>query len=440
MKFNKVIALVFTLLFVFSASFSSMVLADTGVDISITPPKKTSADFKDIMISHWGVPAINWGLEQGMVGGYEDGTFRPERKLTEAEFATMFARYASNTEKDNFSTNTLGEHWSKYYYEELYDFQLPFRGYVNKDLKDADVTRGQIAMIVAANYGFNLTQKQAVYFMYENELSLGLQEGVMTYESYGYNQSLTRAQAVQFMKNIDILGMQEMKFKGKVSVKGKQTVAKEIKGVVGVPVDNTIEVDFNDFGMPAPVGSGITTKVVNGKVVVEMNKITTPIKIAGNHGVFINYFDFDANAFINASDMNNSIALFNGVELPFSSGFTFPESMVQNDAGVTYGLVGIEYDGNGFATTGAFVDKAVFRELIGNLQYFKASPEQIAKAQSILDTQGGKHAQFDNASYLTVRSTSKGSMMLIMYGNGNVNIGMYSNIDAFTLGEVITVK
>jgi hypothetical protein len=138
-------------------------------NVTITSPTKTIYDFNDIESTHWASPAIEWALTQDLISGYEDGSFRTEKKLTDAEFAALFARYASNTNKLFFSADTLTKHWSKYYYQSLDEFMLPFRGYYSDEIKDMEISRGQIAQIIAANYGFNLTEKQAIYFMYEND-------------------------------------------------------------------------------------------------------------------------------------------------------------------------------------------------------------------------------------------------------------------------------
>lgn len=47
--------------------------------------------FKDIH-GHWAEAAINRAAQSGFVKGYSDGTFRPEAKVTRAEFAVMLVR------------------------------------------------------------------------------------------------------------------------------------------------------------------------------------------------------------------------------------------------------------------------------------------------------------------------------------------------------------
>lgn len=45
--------------------------------------------FKDLSESHWAYEAIESLAEKGIVNGYEDGTFRPDKPITRAEVVTL---------------------------------------------------------------------------------------------------------------------------------------------------------------------------------------------------------------------------------------------------------------------------------------------------------------------------------------------------------------
>jgi hypothetical protein len=47
-----------------------------------------AANFSDIA-GHWGEERIKQAAEKGIVSGYPDGTFKPNRTVTRAEFAVM---------------------------------------------------------------------------------------------------------------------------------------------------------------------------------------------------------------------------------------------------------------------------------------------------------------------------------------------------------------
>lgn len=45
--------------------------------------------FSDVPADHWAAGYINYCKESGIIGGYPDGTFRPDAAVTDAEFVTM---------------------------------------------------------------------------------------------------------------------------------------------------------------------------------------------------------------------------------------------------------------------------------------------------------------------------------------------------------------
>lgn len=63
---------------------------------SVTAPNK----FKDVAAGKWYTTSVIWANYYGIVAGYEDGTFRPERAVTRQEFAAILYKYSSVTKKD----------------------------------------------------------------------------------------------------------------------------------------------------------------------------------------------------------------------------------------------------------------------------------------------------------------------------------------------------
>ena len=64
--------------------------------------------------NHWAKASILVMNELGIVKGYEDGTFRPENYITRAEFATMVSRFANmkNIEIKGSFKDVTTEHWA----------------------------------------------------------------------------------------------------------------------------------------------------------------------------------------------------------------------------------------------------------------------------------------------------------------------------------------
>jgi hypothetical protein len=60
----------------------------TSQDIVAVPINQIEDNFNDIS-GHWGEAAINEAVTNGFVKGYADGTFKPDKSVTRAEFVTM---------------------------------------------------------------------------------------------------------------------------------------------------------------------------------------------------------------------------------------------------------------------------------------------------------------------------------------------------------------
>ena len=54
---------------------------------------KYDSDFSDVPSDTWYTDPVGWAQKAGIVMGYEDGTFGPDREITRQELAAMTARY-----------------------------------------------------------------------------------------------------------------------------------------------------------------------------------------------------------------------------------------------------------------------------------------------------------------------------------------------------------
>ena len=74
------------------------------------PEVKRSSGLKDIKVGKWYTDAVNWAASTGVVAGYPDGTFKPDKAVTREELATILYKYAkTKTDVSNISTNALNK-------------------------------------------------------------------------------------------------------------------------------------------------------------------------------------------------------------------------------------------------------------------------------------------------------------------------------------------
>lgn len=83
--------------------------------IFISTSPKTYA-FDDVYPHDWYYSYIITMAEEGLVEGYEDNTFRPDDKLTMAEFSAMLANAFYGASMELVSQESFGEWWEPYVY------------------------------------------------------------------------------------------------------------------------------------------------------------------------------------------------------------------------------------------------------------------------------------------------------------------------------------
>ena len=209
-----------------------------GKETNITQVNKQEYSFPDVT-EQWAKESVRWGVEEKIVKGYPDGTFRPKEQVTESEFVKMMAGYVKVLDVENLK-QIEGEHWAKEVYDVLAKYDIPLGGYTSDKIKNTGLSRGQLARIVAAKNGFNLDETQAIYYLYENNISMGTITGRLDLESYDKDKALYRAEAVAFLRRLEDHGITT--FKGQKS----NIAPSEIGGIKGVPKNDTVITD-EDF-------------------------------------------------------------------------------------------------------------------------------------------------------------------------------------------------
>lgn len=163
----------------------------------------SAASFKDIN-NHWAKSTIQWASSKGIAKGYEDGTFKPNNSVTEAEFLALLIR---SYEPSNFNYIT-NKHWADSYYAFAKEMNYPNEGQNNTTKRNAKITREHVAEILAGTQGVNYQGRDAIQYLLGKGLAKG-KGNVVSIDGYGGKDTLTRAESVQFIKNVLEQGMKD---------------------------------------------------------------------------------------------------------------------------------------------------------------------------------------------------------------------------------------
>ena len=168
--------------------------------ISFHSPASAAISFKDVPSNHYAFDAIKWAQQVELVGGYEDGTFKPNQKISEQQFARMLATYFDLEEtEDELSKNTPTEKDSDIIYNNLATYGVPLNGYFDNTIRGQAVTRGVVAQALGYVVDGQTTLNDSISFLLEANISTGQNpkyEDRDLVKYFGADNTLTRAQAV----------------------------------------------------------------------------------------------------------------------------------------------------------------------------------------------------------------------------------------------------
>lgn len=153
----------------------------------------------DMTDKHGAHGDVVWAVKKGLIRGYEDGSFKPERALTESQFVSVFSKYLGiNTSLDGKTPGYNME--GAYTYLEQFGF--PLNGYHDKKARALPVSRGVIARTLSMSQGGPSDMLGAYKFLYQNGLTV-----IDNYHLFGIHKSLKRSHISSFFQRMDERGM-----------------------------------------------------------------------------------------------------------------------------------------------------------------------------------------------------------------------------------------
>lgn len=166
--------------------------------------KAASLYFRDVRGNEWFMPALQLGMQEEIVKGYPDGTFRPSNEVTEAEFLAMLFRALDFEHEAMLKYEDQAQHgWYDPYFYHANDLAI----YSSRNKPDEPVRRGVVARTIATVYGHYAykqldpeAEEEAISFLLQNKLTKG--KTAPTIEGYAKDDYLTRVEALQFILNI----------------------------------------------------------------------------------------------------------------------------------------------------------------------------------------------------------------------------------------------
>ncbi len=175
----------------------SMILSIVFIFV-LTTTVFAALPFSDLSESHWAYNTFQWAHGEGIIKGYGDGTVKPSKEVTEAEFLAMLVRsyHADNEVVDE------NAHWSESAYQVAKKYNYPVNGLYDMEKRNYVINREQVAEIVSGTQGKNYEGTNAIKYLLGVGLAKGKNPNEISIDSYDGDGALTRAEAITFIKNV----------------------------------------------------------------------------------------------------------------------------------------------------------------------------------------------------------------------------------------------
>jgi len=197
---------------------------------SISGPETAFSD----VVGHWANETIRWAVARQIAKGYEDGTFRPDQHVSEAEFLALILRAV----KDGEWNAADGGLW----YEPYYSYAGRNGWPVERSRAENVCTRGWSAVMVTLALGLRLDEEAAIQYLLDENLARG--KSAKTLEGFAAHDPLTRAEALQLIRNV---------LEKRDSPDGADKQASQTIRVAGIALGDSEQSVVEKLGEPARV-------------------------------------------------------------------------------------------------------------------------------------------------------------------------------------------
>lgn len=110
------------------------------------------SDFSDVTVGSWYYSYVGYAEKLGVVNGYRDGLFYPQRQITRAEFAAIMCRQLKLAPDDKAIFSDVSGHWAAGYISRLYSMEI-ISGYPDGTFQpERAISRAEAAKIINRIY------------------------------------------------------------------------------------------------------------------------------------------------------------------------------------------------------------------------------------------------------------------------------------------------
>lgn len=124
-------------------------------EAKVLAPAAPAPTFRDLSEQHWAKPAITALIEKGAVGGYPDGTFKPENHITRAEVAAILNKALNLPDYNSSTPDFIDVSPEDWFYEPVMNAVRAgiISGYGQNFNPNQEISREELAILLVKALG-----------------------------------------------------------------------------------------------------------------------------------------------------------------------------------------------------------------------------------------------------------------------------------------------
>ncbi|WP_225446367.1 S-layer homology domain-containing protein [Paenibacillus rhizovicinus] len=197
---------------------------------------------------HWSEPLFQWAVQQHIIDGYPDGTLRPDQPISEVEFLkSLYRAFGILLPTQHIPAGSgYSYDWSDGPYGLADMWNHPTAGAGDKRARTQPITRLAAAELITSAQGLHFEGDEAIACL----LGQGMANSdARTVAEYGAARTLTRAEAMQWLRQLTLKGMMTIEPRPEERSDPNQLPSMPVAAAERLPDFSATAVTGADFGL-----------------------------------------------------------------------------------------------------------------------------------------------------------------------------------------------
>ncbi len=214
--------------------------ATFDLEVDSSPFQTTPSDLR----KHPAELLFRWGANQHIIDGFPDGTVKPDKLASEAEFLKMMFRGFGLA----MPSASYNDDWMDGVYQMAKVYRYPAAGVIDPSARKSPITQGQAIQIIVAAQGLNFQESDAFAYALSRSWLPGQPTSLSQFDK---DRKLTRTEALELLRHLTVNGMMKLEMRP-VEFSSREALSAE---------DSSEVKSFPSFSLVNLPADGLTVKI-----------------------------------------------------------------------------------------------------------------------------------------------------------------------------------